>query len=252
MNTLNQLQDEFQNYLLDKNDTTIYTHIISTEKMPAAKRLHIYANAYYARLVEALGSTYPALLNYLGFDDFYQLGCEYAKAHPSTYRSIRWFGDQFANYLPDHLAEIAKIEWTMYSVFDSKNEASLQLEELAKIPPESWSDMKLQPHASVRRLDLNWNSIQIWQDLIEEKQPNATIKNAYTVPWIFWRKDLDNQYCSLETEDAYAFDALIKGEDFGTICEKLLKFHHEDQVGLRAASLLKGWTQAGLIGKVSY
>lgn len=252
MNTLKQLQNEFQNYLLDKNESVICDNIISTEKMPAQKRLTIYSNAYYARLVEALGSSYPCLLAYLGFNDFYKLGCEYAKAQPSTYRSIRWFGDQFAKYLPEHLAEIAKIEWEMSAVFDSKDQIPLQIEELSNIPPESWSEMKLQMHPSVRRLDLNWNSIQIWQDLMNEKEPSHAIKNEFTVPWIFWRKDLDNQYCSLEQEDAFALDALLKGEDFGTMCEGLLQWNHEEEVGLRAASLLKGWTMAGLIGKVLY
>ncbi len=246
MNMLKQLQNDFQEYLLN-DDRNIYKNIVSTERMPVDKRLNIYANAYYARLSEALSATYPTIQSYLGFDDFYKLACEYAKSHPSEFRSIRWFGDKFPTFLQNHLAEIAEIEWTMSAVFDSKNATPLSIEELANIPPESWESMQLKLHPSVRRINLNWNSIAIWQDLIQDKTPSDPIKNEFTVPWIFWRKNLDNQYCSLEAEDAWAIDAIIRGENFGTICEGLLQWNQEEDIGMRAASLLKGWTEAGLL-----
>jgi hypothetical protein len=251
MNMLKQLQNDFQEYLLN-GDRNIHSNIVSTEKMPADKRLNIYANAYYARLAEALAATYPALRSYLGFEDFYDISCAYAKAYPSAFRSIRWFGDKFSLFFQGHLAEIAEIEWNMSAVFDSKDALPLSIDKLAKIPPESWETMQIKLHPSVRRINLNWNSIAIWQDLMQDKTPSPPIENEFTVPWIFWRKNLDNQYGSLEAEDAWALDALIRGEDFGTVCEGLLQWNTEDNLALRAASLLKGWTEAGLIGEILY
>lgn len=254
---LKKLQQDFQAFLLN-NQQDIHKNIISTPTMSASERLSIYQNAYYARLVEALAMAYPGVRTYLGFDDFYQIACEYANAYPSEFRSIRWFGDQFADFLFQHqdycdyphLAEIAEIEWTMSLVFDSKDYPPFTLELLAKIPPEMWAEMKIQLHPSVHPLNLDWNSIAIWQDLIANREPSKPLENEFTVTWIFWRKNLDNQYCSLQPEDAFALDAIKKGEDFGTVCEGLLQFYSEDDVALKAASLLKGWTEAGLVGDI--
>ncbi|MGA2655172.1 MAG: DNA-binding domain-containing protein [Gammaproteobacteria bacterium] len=256
---LEELQQHFQGFLL-KGNREIHDNIISTENMSASQRLHIYEHAYYARLVEALAATYPSVQSYLGHDDFYQIACEYAKAFPSEFRSIRWFGGYFADFLfhhndyhdYPHLAEIAEIEWLMSAVFDAKDQVPFTLEQLAKIPPQAWTDMTIKLHPSVKQLQLHWNSIAIWQDLIENKNPRSPQENAYPVSWIFWRKGLDNQYCSLEEEDGWALDAIKKGEDFGTVCEGLLQWNHEDDVALRAASLLKGWTEAGLIAEILY
>lgn len=255
---LKDLQSNFQTFLL-KGERKIHDNIISTDNMSASSRLDIYQHAYYARLVEALGLTYPSVQTYLGYDDFYQVACEYTKLHPSTFKSIRWFGGEFADFLfhhedyrdYPHLAEIAEIEWVMSLVFDSSDHKPFTYQELTQIPPEAWETMKIKLHPSVKRLNLNWNSIAIWQDLIKGKTPSMPVQNEFTVPWIFWRKDLDNQYCSLEIEDAFALDAIQKGEDFGTVCEGLLQWNSEENIGLRAASLLKGWVEAGLISAIN-
>jgi hypothetical protein len=256
MNKLGELQTAFQAYLLDSSHDQIHSAIISTKKMPADKRLAIYSYAYYARLVEALAASYPSLLTYMGFDDFYKIGCEYAKAYPSTYRSIRWFGDRFAVFLQQHyyykdhphVAEIATIEWTMSAVFDAADHRVLHLEELSAIAPDAWENMRLEAHPSVHRLNLTYNSVEIWQALIKDTQPNSAL-NTPIVPWVFWRNALTNQFCSLEKEDAWALDCLLQGSTFGTLCEGLTQWQPEEEVGLRAASLLKGWILAGLLSR---
>ncbi len=260
MSELATLQNAFQDYLLEPSQNAIRLSIVSTARMHADKRLGVYAYAYYARLIEVLSLSYPALYAYLGHDNFYSVGREYAQAHPSTFRSIRWFGDQLANFLQQHpvykdypyLVELATIEWTIEAVFDAIDQSTLTIAELALVPPEAWAQMQIQLHANVRRLDLAWNCIKIWQAMKEEQDPPAPEENIHKVHWVFWRKDFTHQYCSLEQEDAWALDAALKGENFGTICEGLLQWQTEDQVALRAASLLKGWILAGLVSKTTY
>lgn len=258
MNNLLKLQTAFQAHLLDINEHNIYQSIISTVKMPAQKRMAIYSNAYYARLVEALAANYPILFLYLGADVFNQLGQEYAKAYPSYYRSIRWFGDKFNVFLKEHneyknyfyLSELATVEWIMTAVFDAPDAQVLTLPELAKIPPDAWLEMRLQAHPSVHRLDLSWNTIQIWQALSQDKQPDEPVQCNPPIPWIFWRKKLVNQFCSLPRENIWAIDAMIQGLNFSEICIGLMKWHAEENVATIAAGLLKGWVIAGLISAV--
>lgn len=258
MDNLLTLQTAFQAHLLDTNEHHIYQSIISTTKMPAQKRMTIYSHAYSARLIEALAESYPMLFLYLGSDLFNQLALEYVKAYPSYYRSIRWFGDKFNAFLKNHpqyqqylyLSELATLEWTMGTVFDAPTATVLTLPELAQMPPEAWSEMQLQAHPTVRRVDLSWNTIQIWQALSQDKQPDEPVQHDFPIPWILWRKEFINQFCSLSTANAWAIDAVLQGSNFGEICMGLTQWQAEENVATTAASLLKGWVIADLISAV--
>lgn len=257
MNGLAQLQNKFQEYLQNVNDD-MQENILGTEKVSVETRLSIYKNAYYSRLIEALQSTYPVLNKYLGEEAFEVIMLEYIHHRPSTYRSIRWFGDQLDIFLADHLeyqaspylSELAKFEWTMSQVFDSANADSILLEEIGKIPPALWENMRFYLHPSVRLVHLKWNVVAIWQALSDDEKPMVPKENEVAVSWITWRKDLISQFCSMPNDEAWAVNAMSQGKSFGEICEGLCQWRKEEDAPMYAASLLKGWVIAGLISKV--
>ncbi len=257
MKALSQLQNQFQNYLLDSN-LQFQNCIINTDKVPAEIRLGIYGNAYRIRLIEALAANYPILHMYVGDDQFEELGEAYLKTCPSTFRSIRWFGDCLANFLSNHssykeypyLAELAQFEWTLTLAFDAIDDNILQIEEMASIPPDAWINMQLQMHPAVHRLSFSWNIIQIWQALSDENTPPEPVHNLHPVEWVLWRREFASQFCSLSNDEAWAIDAMRNGGTFSEICEGLCQWIDEDEAALRAASLLKSWISQGLITKV--
>lgn len=61
-----------------------------------------------------------------------------------------------------------------------------------------------------------------------------------------------NRFYSLEQDEAWAIDSMLKELTFGELCEGLCQWHHEDTVGMKAATLLKNWIQAGLISEIKY
>jgi len=258
MSDLIQVQNKFQNYLL-QDDADFTKLIISTEKVAAEKRLAIYSNAYRSRLHECLVSNYPILNSYLGAEFFEKMAIEYINQYPSTYRSIRWYGDQLSSFLTNHtlynefpyIAELAHFEWNMTLVFDAADDTLLKFTGLTQIPPEDWNNMRLQAHPSVHRLNCSWNIVQIWQDIADEKIPPEPVQHPSPIPWILWRKELINRFCSLTADEAWAIDAVISGLTFGEICEGLCQWVDEQNVGIHAASLLKGWIQSGLLAKVN-
>lgn len=260
MNDLPTLQRSFQHYLLDSSHPHIGSEIVSTARVPAEKRLAIYAHAYKSRLIEVLGISYPVLQTYLGNEKFYELGDYYADLYPSTFRSIRWFGEHMASVLSQHpvyqrypfLAELAQIEWLMCSVFDSPDVDTLAIETLSRIPPEEWMSMQLHAHPSLRRLDLSWNVIDIWKAINEETSPPDAQQSDSVSAWVFWRKDLAQRFSSIDADEAWAIDAILSTCTFGDLCEGLSHWmEDEEAIALRAASLLKGWILAGFISGVS-
>lgn len=256
MNTLFDIENKFQNYLMHTNPD-IFNHVVGTCKVPADIRLGVYENAYRARLIEALIAAYPILQSYLGAEPFEDLCFAYIDQHPSNFRSIRWFGDQLAAFMSKnlpykefpYLSELAKLEWTMALAFDAADSPIVRLEDMQNIPPEAWADMRLQIHPSAKFLSLSWNTVQIWQMITDEQEPPLP-EEIQPITWLIWRNDLMSQFTSLSTDEAWAIQSLIKNATFGEVCEGLCQWIDEEKAGMRAASLLKGWIVAGLIAGI--
>lgn len=254
--SLFDLENKFQSYLLH-SDQDIFNHVVGTCKVPAEIRLRIYENAYRSRLQDALSVTYPALQGYLGQESFEELCFAYIDAFPSTFRSIRWYGDQLATFMQNnstyqafpYLYELAEFEWTMALVFDATDSKIIQLHDMQNIPPEAWIDMQLQIHPSAHRLSLSWNTVQIWQAIAEE-QTSTEPQQIKPETWLLWRKELMSQFAPLLEDEAWAIDMLLKNSTFGDLCEGLCQWVDEQNAGMHAASLLKGWITAGLISNI--
>ena len=259
MTTLLNIENTFLDYLLHENQS-IFQHIIGTNKVPVEVRLGIYGHAYRSRLQEALMTSYSILHQYLGDEQFETLCDAYIDSHPSQFRSIRWFGDQLPTFLNNHepyheypyLAELAQFEWTMALVFDAADSPIMQLEDMQKIPPEAWGDMHLKVHPSVHRIALSWNVVQLWQAITDDQELDEPQQSATNVPWILWRNELTTQFSSLSDDEAWAIDAVASGSTFGELCEGLCQWIEEQNVGMHAASLLKGWITSGLITDASF
>jgi hypothetical protein len=257
MNELLTIQEQFQNYLMHPEEGKL-AFIDNTKKISAKERLAIYSYAYKSRLTECLEDNFPVLNTYLGAKQFEEVACAYLDRYPSTYRSIRWFGDQLSDFLSDcspyneypYLAELAQFEWRMRLVFDAKDNNILHIEEVAQIPPESWVDMYFETHPTVNRLDMSWNVVQIWQDIMDGHAPIEALHSATKTSWVLWRRDLLNRFCSLSEDEAWAIDTMMNGLSFGEICAGLCQWFDEHNAALRAASLLKGWINSGLISAI--
>jgi hypothetical protein len=260
MSTLLTSQNDFQDFLLDGN-SDILKQILSTEKISGESRLQIYAEAYRARLHEALAYNYPGLHKYLGDEAFYLLAEAYLKNHPSNFRSIRWFGNQLdiflqnhADYLDNpHWAEMAKFEWSMTLAFDAADSSILGIDDILQIPPSAWSHMQFHVHPSLQLINLSWNVISIWQALIDETETLPQLLHSdIKTTWIVWRKNFMTQFYALTTEETWALEALANRTSFGDICQGLCQWISEEQAGTQAASLLKSWVEAGLLSSVEW
>lgn len=198
MPSLSQIQDEFQRYLLDA-DRTIERRVVGTDRVPVDTRLAIYGGGYGARLTEALQASYPVLAQLLGEPDFEELAAAYIRMHPSQFASIRYYGDELAEFLNDEpgyaaipvLAELARWEWAMTETFDAADAQVVPLSAMGDISPQVWSDLHFEWHPSVRRLELAWNVPQIWKALSGDAGRLEPSLSAEPEQWLLWRRELD-------------------------------------------------------------
>ncbi|MCX7117174.1 MAG: DNA-binding domain-containing protein [Legionellales bacterium] len=258
MNTLLTIEQQFQNHLFHGSED-ILPHVIGTNKVPVEVRLGIYRNAYRWRLHDAIASTYPITQCCLEDDSFEALCYDYIDAHPSQFRSIRWFGDHFASFLKNHpstqdkpyLAELALFEWTLALSFDAPDRQIITLQDMHQIPPESWATLCFTLHPSIHFLTFSWNVVAMWQESTKTQTQSTLHLLESPLPWILWREGLETLFSSLMADEAWAIESLRNGGTFGDLCEGLCQWMDEEQAAHRAASLLKGWITAGLITEVT-
>jgi hypothetical protein len=299
--------------------------VLGSVQVGAEERLAIYANAYRLRLLEALGTDYPGLHTLLGDDEFDAMGRAYIAAHPSSYFSLRWFGEHMGEFLRTTepyskypvFAEMAAFEWAKSDAFDATDSAVVCINDMAAIPPDAWPGLRFVPHASLRRLDLRWNVPTVWKAIdaaqgrasvaggrmpgataaqgrasvphrdvpmpraqdaqerpaggttpgMEEveprreqrprmpgataaQEPPALEENDYPIAWLVWRQNLLTYFRSLNVDEAWALDALQRGEPFAAICEGLTEWVDARNVAVHAAGLLKQWLEDGLIAEI--
>ena len=75
--------------------------ILRSKSLTARERLSIYANAYYARLVECLGECFPIFKKALGEEVFSGFALEYLQRYPSQSYTLDRLGDHFSRFLQE-------------------------------------------------------------------------------------------------------------------------------------------------------
>ncbi len=254
---LARLQQAFQAYVL-AGDPAIRECIAATAGVDADARLAIYADAYRLRLIEALATDYPGLKAVAGDEQFDRLGRAYLDTHPSRVASLRWFGHQLATYLRttapwcDHpaLAEMAAFEWAMSDAFDAEDSMPATVNDLATIPPDHWPRLRFTLHASVQRLDLRWNVPTVWQAVDTGTAPPPLAAADHPTGWLVWRHRLVTHFRSLTVDEAWALDALRRGDTFAAVCDGLCEWIDTRHVAAHAAALLKRWLEDGVVRDV--
>lgn len=255
MSSLKELQNAFKRNVMS-GDETFGKFINSTEAVSSDVRLAIYGNAYYARLEEALESDYGILKQLLGEDVFEEACLAYIHKYPSHYYSLRWFGQdfpEFLGYLPDSgehhwPAEMAQLEWSFVGAFDAADATLATEADAAMIAPEAWATLTIGFHPSVRTMAIWWNTLARWR----------AAKNAQTVPepvrlsepaqCLLWRHELMTQYRSMEADESVALQAALAGANFPELCGALAEeMQDQEMVPMKAAGFLKAWLAAGMI-----
>lgn len=252
MSDLLTLQRDMMQWLATKSGD-IDAQVIGTKKVSVETRLAIYANAYRYRLLDALSDNYPSVHTLLGDEDFYQEGLKYISQYPSHHFSIRYFGSHLEPFLAEYhqetaiLAEMARFEWALRNAFDASDQAPIGLEALQNVDPEAWAGLRFTLHPSVTRLDLIWNTPQIWTVIDEASEQIPFEEAEYPIAWLIWRKALKTYYRSLDVDEAWALDVVKQGKSFGEICEGIGEWVDEAHAPARVAGFIAEWLAADLI-----
>ncbi len=152
--------------------------ILRSKNLTARERVSIYANAYYARLVECLGECFPVFRRALGEEVFSGFALEYIQRYPSQSYTLDRLGENFSRFLeetrpdrtddgsrpfktdwPDFLFDLTTLEWTIAQVFDGpgvEHERILTPDDLRALPAERFGEAQLIPVVCLRLLTFRY------------------------------------------------------------------------------------------------
>lgn len=254
MTSLRELQRDLQRHVLGFT-SAVGDAVVDAPPLPAFERLAIYKNAYRVRLIDALHETYPVLHGLLGDESWMMLGEAFVTAHPSPFRSLRWYGRELAQFMARTppfdaspvLSEIATLEWTLAEVFDAADAVAIDRRVLAAVQPEAWAYLKFAFHPSLRRLTFNWNTAAVWKAMSNNETPPQPQQADSPILWVLWRQDLQNYFRSMSAAEALALESALRGCSFGEICEGLRACLPEEDIPAAAAGFLAAWVDSGII-----
>lgn len=256
MTDLRRLQESFQSAVVG-GDPAFEHEIRGTGRVSAQERVSIYSDAYRLRLIEVLRDNYPGLAGLLGNRAFDGLARAYIDTQPSTFRSVRWYGDRLADFAGVHLSgvdaqmayEMARIDWQMSLAFDAADAEPATEADMGSFTPDQWPHLVFDFHPSLGRLDLHY-------DLFARRSGDHAAGDApaeplpHPTPWLIWRQDLAVRYRSMPIDEAWALDAARAGEPFAVLCGGITEWIDEGNAPLRIAGFLKRWLLDGLILRV--
>jgi hypothetical protein len=228
-------------------------------EMPATRRLDVYANGYFFRILEALQEDYEGLQAALGEAVFHNLVTAYLLRFPSSSTSMRDVGARLPRFLASEAeaeewrrsapwaASLARLERAMVEVFDARDAEVAVREDYAQVPPERFVELRFELQPSVQRLALDWPvvAIRIAHDREQPIEPPAASDG--TEHALVWRQDERVFYRKLAADEADALEGVSQGASFGELCVRAAQHVGEDAAPGQVAGWLMRWLADGCL-----
>jgi hypothetical protein len=220
--------------------------------------LAIYKNAYQARLNEALESDHPTLSIYLGDSLWSEFCTRFVQDCPSRVRSLRHFGQQAPAWLARNepfsayplIAELAAFERLLLDAFDAADAPRLQWSNMQQRPPDTWPQLRLRFHPSVRLLETRCNTVEVWRALKSEQDTPAATESAMPAHLIWRDEERISRFRPVGLDELVALKICFNDAgDFASLCERLAQTHPADQVPSLAINFLRRWIDEGAIAE---
>jgi hypothetical protein len=223
------------------------------ERLSAAERVDIYANAYFFRLLECLGEDFPATLAVLGADSFAAVVKEYLLEHPPTEPSILYAGLYLADFLNDHpfaerwpfIADLARLERAVLDVFHAADAPALSLETLHAVPSEDWPALKLRMHPAVEIVHSEWRISDVLHTVEQGREWTDPEHEEASV--LVWRQNALVNYRNLEPVERDVLVIVSKGASFAAVCEAVAAGAEEPNRVALIGRLMARWLADGII-----
>ena len=246
MSGLAELQARFVDAVLGTHNAAAPT-ILDTIHFSARQRLGVYANAYRRRLIEAISSVYERCQQATGEAAFETQALEYVESHPPASRALRWYADDFPEWLrtrataPARMADLAIIDRGLRRAFDAADAQALTRDALLALAPTQWMQLRLDWHPALSVAHCAAAAIALWHG--ESEASTSVSDQGASTALAFWRHQDQTLFRSLGAAEA---DLLQRLRADASLAEACLQGHGPMPIEGAAAALLS-WVDAGWV-----
>lgn len=239
--------------------------ITRSSQQTSEERIGIYANAYYARLLECLSEEYPALIEALGETAFAAFCLQYLQTCPSTSYTLGDLGARFPQFLAenrpereetgtpdwtDFLIELATLERLYSEVFDGPGIEQAPLltpETLNAISPEAWPELKLQMAPCFRLCQFQFPVHEYITSVRKEEAPS--IPEPETTYLAITRRNFVVRRETVSEPEYFLLSRLQQGQRVGEAIAELVEadFPGTDELATQLRQWFAHWTAAAFI-----
>lgn len=158
-----KLLEDFHNAILTNNGSHIFNALKAHPRLTPAQQFSIYADGYRIRLLSAIRSDYPSLLEYMGQEIFDNFALQYIEKNPPQSYNLDIYPHKFADFLCNNHHDIfandlALLECAIAEVFMLPDSQAILPEEIAKKSPEEFGKMIFSLRKASRFLKLATNA----------------------------------------------------------------------------------------------
>jgi hypothetical protein len=169
MKSLKTLQESLANSVYDNEDTEI-SELVQSKKIATNERLQIYKDNVLITLYETLKNRYPVVCRLVDERFFKYAVNEYIKLHKPTSGNLDDYGFNFIGFLKEfpptkemhYLSDVATLEWGLHIAYFSADATPIDKEELAKIAPEEYENLRFSLHPSASLISSKYPIDKIW------------------------------------------------------------------------------------------
>jgi hypothetical protein len=237
-------------------DPTLLGYVEERGQLGAEERVDIYAQMYFARLLEVLESDFPKVAAILGCERFHDVVGAYLARHPSVSPSLRYLGRNFPSFLKDYaktvdlpfLSDVATLEWQRLDVFDAPDAEPLCVEQLQSIVPDEWPTLRFQVIPAFSVMSSKWPVHEIWKFTEEKASRPENVPPTPTVLRV-WRREFMVYHAPMDSIERTALASITAGEPFASACAALEGRLSEEEAVSTIGSLLLRWIEDGILAR---
>ena len=256
---LQRTEHAFQDGLLGRSQD-ILRSVRGNARESAETMFGVYRNAYWARLIEALGNDLPGLKVLMGDEAFDTMARAYVARHPSQHPSIRWAGRHLAEFLASEapyrdepgFADMARFDWALAFAFDAADAPAAGFADLVGVPPEFWGSIRLAFHPTLDVFRISTPVDEARPLLLENADTRLDRAARCERAIMAWRIEHDVKFRAIDPLEFSALEAMQGGATFGDLCELVAGAVDPETAPLRAAQILQGWLEWGIVATVSH
>lgn len=256
---LQRTEHAFQDGLLGHTRDILRT-VRGNARESAETMFGVYRNAYWARLVEALGNDFPGLKALMGDEAFDRMARAYVAKHPSQHPSIRWAGRHLGEFLATEapyraepwIADMARFDWALAFAFDAADAPAAGLADLAGVPPEFWGSIRLAFHPTLDAFRISTPVDEARPQLLDNADIRLDRAARCARAIMAWRIEHDVKFRAIDLLEFAALQAMTGGATFGDLCELVAQEADPETAPLRAAQILQGWLEWGIVAMVEH